>query len=157
MGTREHSCFGSSLYILLLFFQSLSHFWIYATPWTAAPQASLSFTISQSVLELMSIESVMPSKHLILCRPLLLLPPSFPVSESFPVSRPFPSGGPICLKLSLWKFSWRCKTNPQEASRESHMTVSSWQLGMEVASSGLSPCWGEWKLTWDLSGQQELH
>ena len=48
-----------------------------ATPWTAACQASLSFTISQSLLKLMSIESVMPSKHLILCRPLLLLPPIF--------------------------------------------------------------------------------
>ena len=44
------------------------------TPWTAACQASLSFTISQSLLKLMSIESVMPSNHLILCRP--LLPPS---------------------------------------------------------------------------------
>ena len=84
----------------------------------------------------MSIESVMPSNHLILCRPLLLLPPSFPVSESFSVSWLFPSGGPICLKLSLWKFSWRCKTGPQEASIESHMTVSSWQLGMEGPALG---------------------
>ena len=49
-----------------------------ATPWTAACQASLSFTISQSLLKLMSIESVMPSKHLILCCPLLLLPSIFP-------------------------------------------------------------------------------
>ena len=48
------------------------------TPWTAAHQASLSFTISQSLLKLMSIESVMPSNHLILCRPLLLLPSIFP-------------------------------------------------------------------------------
>ena len=48
------------------------------TPWTAAYQASLSFTISQSLLKLMSIESVMPSNHLILCRPLLLLPSNFP-------------------------------------------------------------------------------
>src|SRR5574340_162613 len=49
-----------------------------ATPWTAAHQASLSFTISQSLLKLMCIESVMPSNHLILCRPLLLLPLIFP-------------------------------------------------------------------------------
>ena len=48
------------------------------TPWTAAHQASLSFTISQSLLELMSIESVMPSNHFILCCPLLLLPSIFP-------------------------------------------------------------------------------
>ena len=55
--------------------QSLSHVWLCATPWIAARQASLSTTISRSSLRLMSIESVMPSSHLILCRPLLLLPP----------------------------------------------------------------------------------
>ena len=52
---------------------SLSRIWLFATPWTAAHQASLSFTISQSLFKLMSIESVIPSNHLILCRPLLLL------------------------------------------------------------------------------------
>ena len=63
------------LYILLLFVvQSLSQVWLFVTPWTAACQASLSFTISQSLLKLMSIESVMLSNHLILCHPLLLLP-----------------------------------------------------------------------------------
>ena len=51
---------------------------LFVTPWTAACQTSLSFTISQSLLKLMSIESVMPSNHLILCRPLLLLPSTFP-------------------------------------------------------------------------------
>ena len=50
----------------------------FATPWTAAHQASLSFTISRSLLRLTSIESVMPSNHLILCCPLLLLPSVFP-------------------------------------------------------------------------------
>ena len=54
--------------------QSLSHVWLFATPWIAACQASLSITISQSSLKLTSIESVMPSSHLILCRPLLHLP-----------------------------------------------------------------------------------
>ena len=53
--------------------QSLSPVPLFVTPWTAARQASLSFTNSQSLLKLMSIESVMPSNHLILCRPLLLL------------------------------------------------------------------------------------
>ena len=53
--------------------QSLSHVRLFVTPWTAAHQASLSFTISRSWLKLMSIESVMPSNHLILCCPLLLL------------------------------------------------------------------------------------
>ena len=52
--------------------QSLSHVWLFATPWTAAHQATLSITNSRSLFKLMSIESVMPSNHLILCRPLLL-------------------------------------------------------------------------------------
>ena len=54
--------------------QSLGCIWLFATPWTAARQASLSITNSQSLLKLTSIKSVMPSNHLILCRPLLLLP-----------------------------------------------------------------------------------
>ena len=55
--------------------QSLSRVWLFATSWITALQASLSITNSQSLPKLMSIESVMPSGHLILCRPLLLLPP----------------------------------------------------------------------------------
>ena len=55
--------------------QSLSHVQLFATPWIAARQASLSITNSRSSLRLTSIESAMPSSHLILCRPLLLLPP----------------------------------------------------------------------------------
>ena len=62
----------------------------FATPWTEARQPSLSCSISWSLLKLMSIESVMPSNHLILCRPLLLQ--SFPASGSFPVSQFFASG-----------------------------------------------------------------
>ena len=58
--------------------QSLSHVLLFATSWTAARQASLSITNSQSLLKLMSIVLVMPSSHLILCRPLLLLPSVFP-------------------------------------------------------------------------------
>ena len=58
--------------------QSLCHVQLFATPWTAARQASWSFTIPQSLLELMSIELMMPSNHLILCHPLLLLPSIFP-------------------------------------------------------------------------------
>ena len=69
--------------------QTLSHVWLFVTPWTAARQASLSFTISQSSLKLMSTESVMPPSHLIPCHPLQ----SFPASGSFPVSQFFASGG----------------------------------------------------------------
>ena len=61
----------------------LSQVQLFATPWTAASQASLSFTISQSLLKLMSIESVMPSNHLILCYPLLLLSSIFPSISIF--------------------------------------------------------------------------
>ena len=63
------------------------------TPWTAACQASLSFTFSWSLLKIMFIESVMPSNHLILCRPLLLLPSIFPSIRSFPMSQLLASGG----------------------------------------------------------------
>ena len=58
--------------------QSLSHVHLFATPWTAGREAFLSITISQSLLKLMSIELVMPSNHLVLCRPLLLLPSILP-------------------------------------------------------------------------------
>ena len=66
---------------------------LFVTPWTAARQASQSFTISWSLLKLMSIELVMPSNHLIICHPLLSCPQSFPASGSFPVSWLFASGG----------------------------------------------------------------
>ena len=62
---------------------SLSRVWLFVTPWTAAHQASLSITNSQSLLRLMSIESVMPSNHLIFCRPLLLLPSIIPSIRVF--------------------------------------------------------------------------
>ena len=64
-------------------------------PWTAAHQASLSITNFQTLLKLMSTESVMPSNHLILCCPLLLLPSIFPASGPFPMSQFFTSGGQI--------------------------------------------------------------
>ena len=63
--------------------QSLSRVWLFATPWTAAHQASLSITNSQRLLKLMSIELVMPSNHLILCCPLLLSPSVFPSIRVF--------------------------------------------------------------------------
>ena len=63
--------------------QSLSCVWIFATPWTAARQAFLSFTISQRMLKLMSVELVMPPNHLVLCHPLLLLPVVFPSIRVF--------------------------------------------------------------------------
>ena len=73
--------------------QSLSHVRLFATPWIAAHQASLSITNSRSLLKLMSIESVMPSSHLILCWPFSSCPQSLPAWGSFPMSQLFPWGG----------------------------------------------------------------
>ena len=73
--------------------QLLSRVRLFATPWTAARQAFLSITNSWSLPKPMSIESVMPSNHLILCSPILLLPSIFPVSGSFQMSQFFASGG----------------------------------------------------------------
>ena len=67
----------------LIVIQSLSCVRLFATPWTAAYQASLSITNSRNLLKLMSIESVMPFNHLILCRPLLFLPSIFPSIRVF--------------------------------------------------------------------------
>ena len=82
-------------------FQSLSHVQLFATPWIAARQASLSITNSQSSLRLMSIESVMPSSHLILCRPLLLLPPIPPSIKVFSNESTLPIRWP-----KYWSFSF---------------------------------------------------
>ena len=73
--------------------QSLSCVWLFVTLWTAAHQASLSITISQSLFKLVSMELVMPSNHLILCCPLLLLPSIFPSIRVFSNESVFASGG----------------------------------------------------------------
>ena len=78
---------------LLIVVQLLSCVQLFATPWTAACQASLSFTISWSLLRIMSVDSEIPSNHLILCCPLLLLPSIFPSIRFFPNSQLFASGG----------------------------------------------------------------
>ena len=80
--------------------QLLSRVWLFATPWIAACQASLSITNSRSSLKLMSIELVMPSSHLILCRPLLLLPPIPPSSRVFSNESTLPVRWP-----KYWSFS----------------------------------------------------
>ena len=81
--------------------QLLSHVQLLATPWTAACQASLSFTISWSLVKLMSIESVMPSNHLILCHLLLLLPSVFPSTRVVSSELALCIMGPKC-----WSFSF---------------------------------------------------
>ena len=81
--------------------QLLSHVQLFATPWTVAGQASLSITNSRSSLKLMSIASLMPSNHLILCRPLLLLP------SIFPSIRVFSNESVLCIRWpKYWSFSF---------------------------------------------------
>ena len=83
--------------------QSLSHVWLFGTPWTAACQASLAFTISWSLPRFMSIESVMPSNHLVLCCHLLLLPSIFPSIRVFSSELTLRIGWPKywCFSISL--------------------------------------------------------
>ena len=79
--------------------QPLRPVWLFVTPWTASHQAFLSITNSRSLLKLMSIESVMPSNYLILCRP-LILPPSI-----FPSIRVFSNESVLCIRwLKYWSF-----------------------------------------------------
>ena len=88
--------------ILLFVVQSLSHIWLFVTPWTTAGQSSLSVTISRSLLKLMSIEFlVMPFNYLILCHPLLLLPSIFPSIRVFSKESALPIRWPNC-----WSFSF---------------------------------------------------
>ena len=86
---------------MLLLFKSSVIVQLFATPWTATHQASLSFTISWSLLKLKSVELVMPSNHLFLCRPLLLLP------SVFPSIRVFSKESALCIKWpKYWSFSF---------------------------------------------------
>ena len=87
-------------YTLVQLFNSIR---LFVTPWTAAHQASLSITSSQSLLKLMSIESVMSSNHLILCHPLLLLP------SIFPSIRVFSNESDLCIR---WPEYWSSSVNP---------------------------------------------
>ena len=92
---------GQVLYHQFSSLQSLSHVRLFATPWTAAHQASLSIINSQRPPKPMSIESVMPSNHLILCHPLLCLP------SIFPIIRVFSNESALCIRRTkYWSFSF---------------------------------------------------
>ena len=96
-----HTCFMHfDPYIHFSSVQSLSNVRLFATPWITARQASLSIINSQSSLRFTSIELVMPSSHLILCRPLLLLPP-IP-----PSIRVFSNELTLCMRPKYWNFSF---------------------------------------------------
>ena len=102
--------------------QSLSHVWLFVTPWIAARQASLSITNCWSSLRITSIESVMPSSHLILCRPLLLLP-SIP-----PSIRVFSNESTLCMRWpKYWSFSFSISP-----SHEHQGLVSFWMDWLDL-------------------------
>ena len=91
--------------VIVVVVQSLSCVKLFATQWTTTRQASLSFTISQSLLKLMSTESVMPSNHLILCHPLLLLP------SILPSIRVFSNESALLIR---WPKSWSFSFSPSK-------------------------------------------
>ena len=97
----------SNMELYFIVVQLLSPVWLFATPWTAACQPSLSITNSQSLLKLMSIESVMPSNHLLLCHPLLLLPSIFPSIKVFSNESALHIRWPLLvLQLQHQTFQW---------------------------------------------------
>ena len=101
----------------------LSCVWLFATPWTAACQASLSITNSWSLLKLMSIESVMPSTHLILCHPLLLL---HPIPPSI---RVFPNESTPCIRWpKYWSFSFSISPSNEHPGKDN--TNNGWFMLM---------------------------
>ena len=108
--------------------QSLSHVQLFATPRTAARQASLSIPNSRSLLKLMSIESVMPSNHLILCRP-LLLPPSI-----FPSIRVFSNKSVLHIR---WPKYWSFNFNISPPMNTQDWSPLGWTAWMSLQSKGL--------------------
>ena len=105
MGSQRvgHNWVTNTFHILIAAIQLLSHVQLFATPWTAAHQAPLSFTVSQTLLRFVSIESVMPSNHLILCFPLLLL------LSIFPSIRIFSNEWALHIR---WPKDWRFSISP---------------------------------------------
>ena len=103
--------------------QSLSHVWLLATPWTAARQASLSITNSWSLLKLMTIESVMPSNHLILPRPLFLLPSILPSIRVFPKELALHIRWP-----KYWRFTFNTYPNPNPSASVLSLNIQGWFL-----------------------------
>ena len=119
-------------YFILLCFssvQSLRRVWVFATPWAAVCQSSLSITNSRSLLKFMSIESVMPFNHLILCRPLLLLPP---ISSSI---RVFSNESVLRIK---WPKYWSFSFSISPSNEYSGLICYGWTGWISLLSKGLS-------------------
>ena len=143
---------GSNLEVVV---QSLCRVWLFVTPWNAARQASLSFTIFWSLLKLMSIESIMSSNHLILCHPFLL------VSSIFPSIRDLFKESALCIRWpKFWSFSFSispsieyswlislrvvwscCPRDSQESSPASKLKASAFSISMSYVLFGTYLCW----------------
>ena len=109
--------------------QSLIRVWLFATPWTGALQVSLAITNSWSLPKFMSIESVIPSNHLILCRPLLLLP------SIFPSIRVFSSESVLPIR---WPKYWSFSLNISPSNEHPDWFPSGWTGWISLQSKGLS-------------------
>ena len=107
----------------------VSRVWLFATSWTSTHQAYLSFPISWSLLRLMSVESVMPSNHLILCRPLLLLPSIFPSIRVF--------SSESVLHIS-WPKYWSFSFSISPSNEYSGLISLGWTGWISLQSKGLS-------------------
>ena len=116
-------------YTSFIFVQLLSHVQLFATPWTAAHQASLSFAVSQSLLKLMSFESVMPSNHLIFYCPLLLL------LSIFPSIRVFSNESVLSIR---WPKYWSFSFSISPSNEYSGLFPLEWTGWISLQSKGLS-------------------
>ena len=116
-------------YCFVIIVQLFSHVWLFVTPWTAACQASQSFTMSQSLLKFTSTELVIPSNHFILCHPLLPLPSIFPSIQVFLMSWLFASGGQ-CIGASA--------TAPVLLMNTQDWSPLGWTGCISLQSTGLS-------------------
>ena len=115
--------------IVVVFVESLSHVQLFATLWTVTCQASLSFTISWNLLRLKSIESVMPSNHLILCHPLLLLPSIIPSIRVF--------FNELALRIR-WPKYWSFSFSFSPSNEYSGLISLGWTGWISLQSKGLS-------------------
>ena len=109
--------------------QSLNRVWLFTTPWTVALQASLSISNSRSLLKLMSIESVIPSNHLILCRPLLL------ISPIYPSIRVFSNESVLHIR---WPKYWSFSFSIRPSNEYSGLISLEWTGWISLHSKGLS-------------------
>jgi len=143
-------------FVVVQLFSQLSHVWLFVTPWTAAHQASLSITNSQSLLKLLSIKSVMPSNHLILCCPLHLLPSIFPSIRVFSNESSHQVAKVLELQLQHQFFQWIFRVdflqdwlvwspcNPRDSQESSpapqFKSINSWALSLLYGPTLASIC-----------------